>query len=361
MGNTSKEIYERMEGRLKFPASKLPGSFSADNLLAVANELARIYSVEYDRLLSRAHVRTAYGEDLDVAAKENHGMTRNPATAEEVNLTVIGQPGAAVNEGIKIRTGELVYQVTGNGTIGESGSVMVSARCVNVGAGYGVSAGTQWEFVQSYDGLEGAVNEEASSGGYDAETDEEFKKRIEMEESEVKGYGNIAWYRAAAMEVTGVAKAKVFDIPRGLGTVDVVVVAKGNQEATGILIQRVAEYIEAERVPGADVQVQSGISFPVQVSASIYLSSDISLSSVKAEFSKHFRDYLEGMDFRDVGINARVSHAKMVDILMGCQGVLDVEDLLLNGEEKSLVLEKRSFPTASDIVLTQKEEHYAAG
>lgn len=67
------------------------------------------------------------------------------------------------------------------------------------------------------------------------------------------------------------------------------------------------------------------------------------------------------MDFRDVGINARVSHAKMVDILMGCQGVLDVEDLLLNGEEKSLVLEKRSFPTASDIVLTQKEEHYAAG
>ena len=361
MGNTAKELYERMAGSLKNPASKLPGSFSADNLLAVANELARIYSMEYDRLLSRAHVRTATGEDLDVAAKENHGMARNPATAEEVNLTITGEPGAAVKEGMGVRSGELFYRIAGNYVVGDLGTVRVSARCIHTGSGYGVPAGAEWDFAEPYPGLEGAENEEASSGGYDAETDEEFRQRIEEEESEIKGYGNIAWYRAAAMAVTGVAKAKVFDIPRGLGTVDVVVIARGNQEASSLLLQRVAEYIESERVPGADVRVESGSSFPVVVSASLYLSSDVSLSSVTAEFQESFRDYLEGMDFRDAGIHARVSHAKTVDILMGCQGVLDVEGLLLNGEEKSIVLEKRSFPTVADPIFTPKEEPYAEG
>lgn len=361
MGNTAKEIYERMTNDLKNPASKIAGSFTADNLLAVANEIARIYSMEYDRLLLRAHVRTAAGEDLDVAARENHGMVRNPATNEEVNLTVTGQPGTAIDDEMRVRSGDVVYQIMGNYVVGDTGSVQVSARCINAGSGYGIPAGAEWEFAEIYDGLESISNEEASSGGYDAESDEDFKARIEAEENEIKGYGNIAWYRAAALEVTGVAKAKVFDIPRGLGTVDVVIIAKGNSKASDILVQRVWEHIEAERVPGADVLVQSGSGLEIQVSANVYLAADRSVSSVTAEFKQNLMGYLEGMDFKESGTHARVSHAKIIDILMGCQGVTDVEDLLINGEEKSLVLENRSFPIAGDPVLTLKEEAYAAG
>lgn len=361
MGNTAAEIYERMTGDLKNPASRMAGSFTADNLLAVSNELARIYSMDYDRLLSRAHVISAVGEDLDVAARENHGMVRNPATYEEVNLTISGEPGAVVTENMGVRYGDLVYMVTGSCIVGDTGNVQVSARCTESGSGHGVPAEAEWKFTDSYEGLDKAVNENASSGGYDAETDEEFKHRIDEEESEIRGYGNIAWYRAAALEVTGVAKAKVFDIARGLGTVDVVIIAKGNTEASSLLVQRVMEHIEAERVPGADVLVQSGTGFEIQVSASVYLSPEISISSVRAEFTKNLNEYLDNMDFKDSRTSTRVSHAKIVDILMGCQGVTDVEDLLINGEEKSLALDKRSFPVALDPVLTLKEEPYAAG
>lgn len=361
MGNTQEEICERMAARLKNQASRMPGSFAADNLLAVSSELARIYSMDYDRLLSRAHVKTAEGEDLDVAAKENHGMTRNPATFEEVNLTITGEPGTTVSEAVGVRSGDLVYMVTGSYTIGDTGEVHVSARCVEPGSGHGVMSGAEWEFLESYDGLEGAANESASSGGYDAETDEEFRSRIDAEESEIRGYGNPAWYRAAALEVTGVAKAKVFDIARGLGTVDVVIIARENREASALLVQRVAEHIEAGRIPGADVLVQSGTGSEIRVSAGVYLSPEISLSSVKAEFGRNLNEYLEGMDFRDARTSTRISHAKIVDILMGCQGVTDVEDLLVNGEEKSLVLDNRSFPVAVEPVLVLKEEPYAAG
>ncbi|RKJ01307.1 hypothetical protein D7X87_20610 [bacterium D16-54] len=361
MGNTSVEIYDRMAGELKNPASKMAGSFTADNLLAVANEIARIYNMEYERLLMRAHVKTAQGEDLDIAAKENHGMVRNPATAEEVNLIISGEPGTLITEAMGFRSGELIYMAAGTSMVGESGQVQISARCVESGFGYGVPAGAEWEFLNDYSGLNEVWNEQPSSGGYDEESDEEFKKRIEDEESGIKGYGNIAWYRAAALEVTGVAQAKVFDIPRGLGTVDVVIIAKGNTEASSLLIQRVKEHIETERVPGADVLVQSGSALEIQVSASVYLNLETSISSVKAEFAKSLNNYLENLDFRDAAANARVSHAKIVDILMGCQGVVDVEDLLVNGKEGSLVLEKRSFPAASEPILIVKEEPYAAG
>ena len=355
MGNTSTEIYGRMKADLKNPASKMEGSFTADNLLAVSNELARIYSTEYDRLIARSHYRTAFGDDLDVVAKDNHGMVRNPATAEEVNLTIMGQPGTVVNESMRVSADGLVYMVVDSHTIGDSGIVQVLARCTSPGSSCSVPAGTEWKFLESYEGVERVFNEAASSGGYDAETDEKFKMRIEEAEREIKGYGNFAWYRKTALEV------KVFDLPRGLGTVDVVIIAKGNTEASDILIKRVAEHIESERVPGADVKVESGHGFEVTVSAAVYLSFDRTISSVLVEFKEQMKNYFENMGFYDTAVNSRVSHAKVIDLLMGCQGVIDVENVLINGTGSSLVLEKRSFPILLDPVITVKEEPYAAG
>ncbi len=361
MGNTTKEVYDRMAGRLKNPASKLPGSFTSDNLLAVANELARIYSMEYDQLIRRSHYRTAAGEDLDRTAKENHGMVRNPATREEVYLTITGQPGAEIKEGLGIRCQELVYQVAGTYLVGESGEVQVLARCVHTGSGYHVPAGAEWKFLEDSSGLEEARNDEASNGGYDTETDEEFRERIEEEERVIVGYGNIAWYRKTALEVTGVGAAKVFDLSRGLGTVDVVIVEKGNEEASELLVKRVAEHIESERVPGADVLVESGRKIEVRVCAGVYLHPGVSVVSVQTEFKTGLRDYLENMGFRDSSVRTRISHAKIGNILLSCQGVMDVEDLQINDSDQSLVLDPRSFPAALDPVLIPKEESYREG
>ena len=59
MSDTSSEILARMEARLTNPASKMPGSFTRDNLGAVSNELGRVYSEKRDELIARAHVSSA--------------------------------------------------------------------------------------------------------------------------------------------------------------------------------------------------------------------------------------------------------------------------------------------------------------
>lgn len=361
MGNTVNEIYDRMVNRLTNPASTMPGSFTADNLLAVANEIGRIYSTGYDRLIARSHVRTAVGDDLDVAAKENHGMDRNSATNEEVNLTITGIPGTVINETMGAKFEEDIFMVTGTYAVGITGEVQVTAKCTQAGTGHMVPANAEWEFLDDYEGLEDVKNEAASSGGYDAETDEEFRQRIDERESEIVGYGNIAWFRATAREVTGVEKAKVFDIARGLGTVDIVIIAQGNTEATSILVKRVAEHIESKRIPGADVLVESGTALEIFVSASVYVSDGYSASSVKLEFTKKLQAYLEEMDFIDTAASARVSYAKILDLLINCQGVQDIGTLLLNGKPESVVLEKRSFPIAADPEIELEAEEYAEG
>lgn len=353
MGNTPTEIQKRIMSRLKYPASRLEGSFTADNVQALANELGRMYSEDYDRLLERSHVMTAAGEDLDVAARENHGMERLEATYEEVNLLFTGTPGTIIDESVTARADDIVFQVSGRYEIGTDRTVLVSARCTSPGAGYQVVEGTVNTIDGEHEGIESVTNPEKSSGGYDEEADHDFRERILKKERDMPGYGNIAWYRAAAKEVNGVEKAKVFDVARGLGTVDVVIIAEGNTEASRLLVQRVADHIESERIVGVDVLVEAGKPSRIAVTADIWLGSGYSVSSVTADFRQRMEGYLASVEFEKGLI--RVSYAKALELLMGCEGVQDAEHLMLNGQSVSVELEARNFPILSDVSLTVME------
>ncbi len=355
MGNTPSEIMERMKKRLSLPASTMEGSFTADNIQAVANELGKIYSEDYDRLISRSHITTAVGEDLDVAAKENHGMVRNSATYEQVNLLFTGTPGTVIDENMGAYVDDIIFMVAGNYEISDTGSVLATAICTESGSGYQVSAGVVINLLDPYEGITSVINPDPSSGGYDRETDDDFRSRILENEADTPGYGNIAWYRATAKEVTGVEKAKVFDVARGKGTVDVVIIASGNQAASQVLVQRVADHIEDLRLAGVDVLVESGVPFSVAASAAVYLDPSVSLASVTAEFKGRLMEYLDSIEFVYEKVKSRVSLAKVSELLLGCSGVTDIENLQLNGSAASIELEERCFPVAEEPGLTLAE------
>lgn len=355
MGNTPAEIQLRIMSRLKYPASKLEGTFTADNVQALANELGRVYSEDYDRLIERSHVMTATGEDLDVAARENHGMERLEATYEEVNLLFSGVPGTVIDETVFAKADDIIFQVSGIYEISPDGTVLVTAKCTSPGSGNHVMENTVNTVIGNLDGITTVTNPERSSGGYDLETDEEFRERILSKERDVPGYGNIAWYRTAAKEVNGVEKAKVFDIARGLGTVDVVIIAEGNTEASKVLVQRVADHIKEERIAGVDVVVTAGTPFEVSISADIWIKSGYSIASITGDFRKRMEEYLASIEFETDIIKSRVSYAKVSELLIGCEGIQDIEHLTLNGQAVSIELESRSFPVLSGLALALME------
>lgn len=354
MSDTSSEILARMEARLTNPASKMPGSFSRDNLGAVANEMGRVYSEKRDELIARAHVSTATGEDLDEAAVENHRMPRKEAAYEEVDLTITGTPGTVISTSVGVSGGGTVFYVIKQVQIGSSGSVIVTAQAEKPGTGYSVGAGEISSFIKEYAGLQSVTNEKESSGGYDREEDEEFRTRIAEAESELIVYGNNAWYRSTAREVSGVHKVKVLDLNRGKGTVDVAIIAEGNQPASDTLVKRVADYIEENRMVGADVLVYSGTLAKVNVSAEVFVQSPYTIETIKQSFADGLADYLDGINLNNTS-TARVSYAMVMSILLNCSGVSDIENLQVNGAGASVVMGSTEFPAIGTVTLTAKE------
>ena len=259
MDNSYNAILYRLKEKVQNPASKIEGSFTYDNLSSVANELAKFYSYEVGTLLDRIHVDTATGEDLDRLGKFEHNIQRLEATYEEAVFKIYGEIGKTVADGTGIKSEDtgVIFYVRGDYIIGDSGVVTVTGIAAAKGSGYRLYPNAKLKFLERYIGLSKVAIDTVSSGGYDRESDENYRKRIHESEANVVGYGNVAWYKATAKSVTGVDKVKVIDLARGPGTVDVLIVAKGNEPANEALIKNVKNVIESTRLAGADVQVKA--------------------------------------------------------------------------------------------------------
>lgn len=345
MDNSYDAILYRLKEKVQNPASKIEGSFTYDNLSSVANELAKFYSYEVGTLLDRIHVDTATGEDLDRLGKFEHNIQRLEATYEEAVFKIYGEIGKTVADGTGIKSEDtgVIFYVRGDYIIGDSGVVTVTGIAAAKGSGYRLYPNAKLKFLERYIGLSKVVIDTVSSGGYDRESDENYRKRIHESEANVVGYGNVAWYKATAKSVTGVDKVKVIDLARGPGTVDVLIVAKGNEPANETLIKKVKDVIESNRLAGVDAQVKAASTYPINISATIRVKNETYLEDIKTEFKKSLNTYFSDLDF-DTSLKQRVSYAKILGLLLNIASVTDVDSMILNKGNISIDIEPGSFP-----------------
>ena len=163
--------------------------------------------------------------------------------------------------------------------------------------------------------------------------------------------GNIANYKQWSLEVSGVEAAQIYDLARGNGTVDVVIIADGSTVATQQLLNKVADYIEDKRPIGADVKVSAAIALEITITASVKAKSGYSGDFISSTLYTLLNDYLAKLS----GNNPLISYIKMADIIFSCEGVEDVTDYTLNGGKISITVENRYFPKAVMPVITVEE------
>ena len=350
MDNSYNAILYRLKEKIQNPASKIEGSFTYDNLSSVANELAKFYSYEVGTLLDRIHIDTATGEDLDRLGKFEHNIQRLEATYEEAVFKIYGEKGKTVADGTGIKSEDtgVIFYVRGDYIIGDSGVVTVTSIAAAKGSGYRLYPNAKLKFLERYTGLTKVEIDTVSSGGYDRESDENYRKRIHESEANVVGYGNIAWYKATAKSVTGVDKVKVIDLARGPGTVDVLIVAKGNEPANETLIKKVKDVIESNRLAGADVQIKAASTYPINISATIRVKNETYLEDIKTAFKKSLNTYFSDLDF-DTSLKQRVSYAKILNMLLTIPNVTDVDTMIINKNTTSIDIESGSFPVVTMI------------
>lgn len=332
---TQKEILQEMINNSKAKTGLFEGTFQYDALASSSIEFAKT-NVEIEQLYKYVFADTSWDEGLTMIAKQ-YGVIRKLATKATGILTIKGT--GRIYEGSVFATESGIQFVsTEYKEIKENGQINIEA--VNAGSIGNVDAQTIKVISMSIPGINSVINVEATTGGYDEESDAELLDRYLFKVRYPVTSGNKNNYEYWAREVEGVGGARCIPLWNGPGTVKVVIIDANLDVADETLIEKVKTYIEEERPIGADLTVVSATAVTINVSANVYGSIN------KDEFKEKIDTY-----FKDIGFNkGYVSIAHIGKILLECSGVIDYDNLTLNEEAKNIPLTEEELPILNDEV-----------
>lgn len=161
--------------------------------------------------------------------------------------------------------------------------------------------------------------------------------------------GNVADYQAWTLSIEGTAAARAVPLARGNGTVDVYFIPR--EDAQAGLRDRIAEYLQSVRPVGADVSVMEATEQKIAVTAVIQRSGQIATGEIESRFGAALADYLAGIRLTDGG--KLISKNRLISLLMGCDGVADVNELKINGSAANLTLAEGRYASVQSVTITE--------
>jgi uncharacterized phage protein gp47/JayE len=355
---TFEVIMERMLELIPDDVDKRQGSVVYDLLSPAAIELANAY-------LSLEEVKSFGVANLDMPSiyldmrVGEFGVVRKPATLATGTINISGDVGALVPTGTRFatdRTADNVYFVTtADATIGADGTITAPITAEVEGYASNVGVNELTIVLGDLAGVIGATNLEATSGGYDAESDVDLLARYLDIVKEPATSGNAAEYKQWAKSVAGVGDAKVFDSdsPFGLGAGKVKVVLLDTEkraQSPGIdsLVTDVSTYIESLRPVGAQVTVVGATELSIDVSVTLTLEAGYTTTTIEPAITDAIAAYLQTIAF--TGEVVRVS--KIANAILDTTGVIDYTNLTVNGGTSNIAVLETEVAVAGTVLLS---------
>lgn len=191
--------------------------------------------------------------------------------------------------------------------------------------------------------------------GLDTESSEELYNRYLEKIQKPITSGNIYHYRKWAKDIVEVGDAKVFPLWNGNGTVKVVIVDRNKNPASSEIVKKVQDYIdinldgsgEGEAPIGATCTVTSATGKSINVSAKVALTNGVNIAQAQQLFMENLNKY-----FKDITFSSNyISYAKIGDVLFNTPGVLDYNNLEVNGVIANVGLTDEEIPVLGSIEL----------
>lgn len=348
-------IHEQMLAAIDDKYQKTPGFPAYDFTRAFA---LACMSLSEDIAIAESHlnVENLSGVELDTFISQHRGIYRREATYAETNLTILS--GA---DTINIQIGDLFstesgvqFEATLDGTYSVGDTFEVQA--VAGGASGNVSANTITFMPVTIEGLGDVTNESAATGGYDEETDDEYRERYYDDMKNPSNGSNQQAYRTWATAVPGVGRAKIIPQAYGDNTVEVCVLDADMEPADASLIADVQAVIDpngngdgAGKAPiGAVCTVTTGTTKSVNLAATIYLDEGATILAVTETIKSNVTAYLRSIAF----LQDYVSFAQIGKIVATSEGVLDYSGLQMNGATANVTLATRETPVIGTCTFT---------
>lgn len=330
------DILNRMLENIPKDIDKRKDSSLIYNALApAAQEVAKIRS-DMDRFLSYSFASKDMPEEyLDLKAME-YGLTRKPATYA-IKLGVFTDADGNLMDiplNSRFSIDKINYEAIEKI---EKGKYKMKCETLGAAGNYPTGALLPIEYVEE---LGTAKLTESLESGIEVEDNEKLFNRLMLKIKTPATSGNRYHYLNWALAVDGVGAAKVFPVANGPGTVKVVIADSDKKAASSDLVEKAAAYIEELRPIGATVTVTSAIEKMLKITANITIVDGLNLGNVKGEFDGLITAYLKESAFEA----SSISIAKIGNILLNTIGVLDYQDLKVNGLTSNIVLADEEIP-----------------
>lgn len=330
---------------------KTKGYFLWDILKAVAigikNLLEKLQSVS-DKL----DVENTYGKERERFIFQRTGITRRQATFSEGVVTVKGN--GIVAKGDLFETEGLVrFEALETVTVTVQADILVKA--VLAGASGNVPIGSITKMPITIQGITSCNNTAATEGGYESESDKDLLLRYYEKLREPATSGNIYHYKSWAKEVEGVGAAHVFPLWAGDNTVKVVIIDLERQPASEDLVKKVQNYIdpngagtgEGQAPIGAYCTVESAKPKIIDISVMLHVTKGTVLEVIKKEIKTKITEYLKQIAFEQ----DYASFAQIGANILSVEGVLDYENMTLNGLTQNITCQKQEVMLLGKLVL----------
>ena len=366
-------IHSRMLAIIPDSIDKTEGGFVYDFTMPAAIEKADAM-IRINEAIKLFFPEWSRDEWLDKLAREV-GLTRRSAATAETTLTVEGEEGTVIPSGFTFATSTTLissnveFTTIQEITIPEGGTISVPVVCSVSGAEGNVPANTIVMMPSPLYGINSVTNENAAVGGVDEEDDDSLRERVMYADrsTDTSFVGCDADYKRWAQEVDGVGDAIV--VPEwagaGTGTVKIVIMDATGQPASEALIQSVYNHIispddrSQRKAPiGAILTVDTASMLDISISATVTIEADGDIANIREEFAKNITSYFEeakqeGIENTD-GIGY-IRYTRVGSVLSSTEGILDYDDLLVNGGTSNISVLQDKYPTIDSITLTEEE------
>lgn len=246
------------------------------------------------------------------------GLQRLPASSATGTLRVTGTAGVVIAATLEVQTAAGTrYTVTTGGTIGGGGTVDVAIAAAVAGAAGNLASSATLTLSAPPAGVTAnALLITDLTGGADIEADAALLARLLLRIQNPPHGGAAHDYEAWAREVAGVVGAWVLPLRRGVGSVDVAIMAAGGIPSP-TLVAEVQAYIDPRRPVTADCIVVAPTAVPVAITAALVLSGT-TLVAATARINQALAEY-----FATLPPGGTVVRTRIAALIADTAGVAD--------------------------------------
>lgn len=363
MENILKRILDNIPDKYDKGENQFPYDFSK----AVAIEI-KDKENQLEKVKEKLNVDNLHGEELDKYIYQRTGLVRHPATYATTTVLIKGQEGASISKGDLVASDTVNFVSLEDKIIDSTGEMLVEVQCEEPGVIGNVPIGAIRYFPTTIPGLVSVINLEAVTNGYEAESDDDYRKRYYERIRTPATSGNKHHYLNWAKEVIGVGDARVIPLWDGPNTVKIIIIDSNKQPASQDLVEQVQNYIdpkgeyiaesntwtfwgtgEGQAPIGAFCTVVSATGKAINILVTITRDTTYTLEQVKANIENNIIEYLKNIAFKQ----NIVSYAHIGAIVLDSEGVLDYENLLVNGGTSNILVGFEEVAVLGEVIINE--------